>query len=358
MENNLPLLAIGVQKAARTEDEGDESELDRVPDELKILILTAIRQPKSICDMVNAWTKLRKVKEGPRLWTVVLNEMQVPVMFHPLEPTADDVKKLCRAMSGEKEAKELLEETLIRDDVNALKWARRLPGLNVGSSEIFFEAAKKGAMRSLAFLLADAMQIGPHPEIGVSIAKKWLMGAVPSAAKYEQREVFKFLLDSVPGNNDDDKQMMHQYAMLSAASCGKVAFLRWLAEQTQHQQSWASQWDQVSKLGARDNNLEVMQIALDNGEQYLHVAFLEAAKYGHVDAMKFALQHGFPDGLPNAEYPRLALEFAAENGNLDAVKWLLEHFEQPDEIMRRAANYAQDYGHRNVAQFLHSKISA
>lgn len=74
--------------------------------------------------------------------------------------------------------------------------------------------------------------------------------------------------------------------------------------------------------------------------------------------MEFVLQNGFPGGLLDGDRSNLALEVAAESGHLNAVKWLLEHFEAPDKIMRKAVRNAEDYGHRDVAQFLRSRMGA
>jgi hypothetical protein len=86
-------------------------------------------------------------------------------------------------------------------------------------------------------------------------------------------------------------------------------------------------------------------------------AIVEAAGEGQLEVVRWMLEHGARINYVVHEQPRcLPLEWAAAGGHLEVVKLLVEHGADLHAVRRgyNAITYAEDYGHLDVRDYLHS----
>ncbi|WAO96178.1 Clr5 domain-containing protein [Fusarium falciforme] len=118
------------------------------------------------------------------------------------------------------------------------------------------------------------------------------------------------------------------------------------------------------QLAAKKGDIARVQSLILNGEDVNEpangkrgaTALQYAAMYGHLNIAMLLIENGALINAPKAGIDgRTALQAAAENGRLDIVHLLLEHDDELGLLEERcfdAAEYAEEEGHRVIAQIL------
>jgi len=109
--------------------------------------------------------------------------------------------------------------------------------------------------------------------------------------------------------------------------------------------------DYPLRKAARYGHLEVVKYLLEQGAD-LHVdndyPLRKAARYGHLEVVKYLLEQGADLHVDN-DYP---LRYAAENGHLEVVKYLLEQGADLHAGDNDALRWAALRGHLEIVKYL------
>ena len=344
MERGLPLLALRTSDSKRS-----GSALDSLSDNLKALILTAMKTPYSICKMVQAWASVRKIQEGGDLWRMVYVGMKVPKMFYPHRyPTKQTLEALCKQIGTLADLNELLLRAAGQDNVDGLLWVLSLGANNYRSA--FKRAAQNGSVKSLPILWeyrnATVLFLSSSEGFGWrenGIWRNWLTPAVREASLRGHIKCLEFMLRVAAEETPMHLQAVYNDAASYAAQRGHIDTVRWLAERP----DYSIDWDAVAMCSARENNIVLMQLCAQKGANEWWRVLSDAAKYDHIEAMAFASKQGVGDAQE-------AFESAAVFGKLRALEWLSDHY-QPDwqEVLEQAEIFDD---HVDVIEFINGKI--
>jgi hypothetical protein len=135
------------------------------------------------------------------------------------------------------------------------------------------------------------------------------------------------------------------YFCWQVAYTNKLELLKWIREEKQ------CEWDYVPiNVAAQKGNLEMVKYCVANECQYYEFACASAAKFGHLDCLKYLHE------TVKAPWDSYTASGAAENGHLHILEYLVER--KYNKYVESACQYAAKFGHLDCLKYLHKTARA
>ena len=168
------------------------------------------------------------------------------------------------------------------------------------------------------------------------------------AAERGQVQSVQFIMDRVSPVPASHVHFVANHGFKSAARHNRMDVVRWFIDQGKFQLTWDDGFATV--WSARNGNVELMQLCLQNGVTEWWRALEEAARFGKIHAMEFA----YANGATEPAHLDDAFKAAALSGRVMALRWLAERAEANwGELLEEA----EIFGETNTVAFLRSKLS-
>ena len=150
----------------------------------------------------------------------------------------------------------------------------------------------------------------------------------------------------------ENNSITNDNSLRSAARNGHLDVIKYLVD---HGANVNAEDDEALILASKYGHLDVVEYLVDHGAN-IHAqddqALIYATRNCHVDIVKYLVDHG---ANVNAE-DNTALSYASENGEIKVVKYLVDHGANVNAEDDYALIWASINGHKDIVKYLQSKI--